>query len=316
MRSEAVLGLWQDRPAIEAMATARIAAEFGFGRLGIGEMATYDAFALATAVAHSVPHIQPVLGPLAVTVRTPVTIAMGVASVVALTDRRTHVALGTSSQVVVEHWHGRTRTGSTQTLATTAQEVRALLAGKREPRSGFRLRLPATDSTIAIAAFGPSAVRVAARHADRMLLNMVTPAAVEDFRRALDDAGGTDVPLSAWLVAAVDPTPEEIRQIRSAVVGYLAAPGYGEMFTQAGYGTLVEKARSGAHPKAVLEAIPDGFEQVVGLVGSRREIRDLLGAYERAGLDTVCVVPVTAAGDAGRAALETVAALTDASGVD
>lgn len=316
MRSEAVLGLWQDRPAIEAITTAQIASELGYGRLGIGEMATYDAFALATAVAQSVPRIEPVVGPLAVTVRTPVTIAMGVASVVALTGRRTHVALGTSSQVVVERWHGRTRVGSTGTLATTAEEVRTLLAGEREARSGFRLRLPPTDSTIAIAAFGPSAVQVAARHADRMLLNMVTPAAVENFRRSLDSAGGTDVALSAWLVAAVDPTPAEIQQIRSAVVGYLAAPGYDEMFTRAGFGTLVETARSGTHPSAVLEAIPDGFEQAVGLIGSRQEIRDLLVAYERAGLDAVCVVPVTARGDAGQAALETVAALTDASGVD
>lgn len=316
MRSEAVLGLWQDRPAIEAMTTARIASELGYSRLGIGEMATYDSFALATAVAQTVPRIQPVIGPLAVTVRTPATIAMGVASVVSLTGRRTHVALGTSSRVVVERWHGRTRTGSAETLATTAQEVSALLAGERDPRSGFRLRLPATDSTIAIAAFGPSAVRVAARHADRMLLNMVTPAEVENFRHKLDDAGGTHVPLSAWLVAAVDPTPEEIQQIRSAVVGYLAAPGYGEMFTRAGYGRLVESARAGTHPRAVLEAIPDGFEQAVGLVGSRQEIRDLLGAYERAGLDAACVVPVTAGGDAGHRALETVAALTDASGAD
>lgn len=316
MRSEAVLGLWQDRPATEAMTTAGIASELGYGRLGIGEMATYDAFALATAVAQAVPRIQPVVGPLAVTVRTPVAIAMGVASVVSLTGRRTHLALGTSSKVVVERWHGRTRSGSADTLATTAREVRALLAGERASESGFRLRVPGTDSTIAIAAFGPSAVRVAARHSDRMLLNMVTPAAVEDFRRALDDAGGADVPLSAWLVAAVDPGPEEIQQIRSAVVGYLAAPGYGEMFTRAGYGTLVEAARSGAHPRAVLGAIPDGFEQAVGLVGSRGEIRDRLDAYERAGLDTVCVVPVTAAGDAGETALETVAALTDASGGD
>ena len=41
------LGLWQDRPSIEAVDTARAADELGYARLWIGEMATYDAFALA-----------------------------------------------------------------------------------------------------------------------------------------------------------------------------------------------------------------------------------------------------------------------------
>lgn len=314
MRSEAVLGLWQDRAPGEALDTAIVAEELGYRRLWIGEMATYDAFALATAVAETTTSIEPVVGPLAVTVRSPATIAMGAASVTSLTGRPTHVALGTSSKVVVERWHGRSRAGGSDQLGASARSIRALLAGERDPDSGFRLRLPPSQATIHIAAFGERAIAAAATEADCMLLNMVTPAAVADFRSRLDAAGGAEVPLSAWLVTAVDPTPADLAQIRSAVVGYLSAPGYGDMFVAAGYGDLVERARAGTHPRDLLDAIPDGFERSVGLVGSKSEIEALIADYRDAGLDCVCVVPVTASGDRGRNALEAVAKLNDATG--
>ncbi len=316
MRSEAVLGLWRDRPAAEALITAGHAESLGYRRLWIGEMATYDGFALATAIAGATETIEPIVGPLAVAVRTPVNIAMGVASVSSLTGRRTHVALGTSSAVVVERWHGRSRAGGPERLAATAQSVRSLLAGERDPASGFRLRLESRPAELNIAAFGERAVSVAAACADRMLLNMVTPGTVATFRQQLDAAGGTTIPLVAWLVAAVDPTIEDIAQIRSAVVSYLAAPGYGEMFAQAGYPELVELARSGAHPRALLSAVPEGFERSVGLVGSRSEIAKLIESYADAGLDTVGVVPVTASGDFGMKALQVVADLSESIAAD
>lgn len=305
MKLEAVLGLWQDRPPEEALATAVLADGLGYRRLWVGEMATYDAFALATAVAGRTRQIEPVVGPLAVSVRSAVAIAVGVASVASLTGRTTHVALGTSSTVVVERWHGRSRRDASSALASTARSVRTLLAGERDEATGFRLRLPRAECEIAVAAFGERAVATAAAHADRMLVNMVTPDAVGRFRATLDALGGASVPLAAWLVCAVDPGPDEIRQIRAAAVGYLSAPGYGEMFAEAGYTEVVELARSGAHPRQVLEAIPDGFERSVGLVGSAAEIGALVGRYRDAGLDTICVVPVTASGDNGAAALET-----------
>jgi probable F420-dependent oxidoreductase len=313
MRAEAVLGLWQDRPPGEAIATAVIAEELSYERLWIGEMATYDAFALATSVATATSRIEPVVGPLAVAVRSAVGIAVGVASVTALTGRRCHVALGTSSTVVVERWHGRSRTGGPGALAAGATSIRTLLAGERDPVSGFRLRLDPVDAELHIAAFGPRAVGVAAAQADRMLLNMVTPQAVKESRRQLDDAGGRHIGLAAWLVSAVDPGPEEVAQIKMAAVGYLSAPGYREMFTDAGFGEPVELARRGVHPREVLAAIPEGFERAVGLVGTRQEIATLVNDYRNAGLETICVIPVTAAGDLGRKALQTLRDVIDSS---
>src|SRR5208282_4357663 len=114
------LGYWQDRPPEEALLTAKAADRLGYGELWLGEMATYDAFALATAAGLATERIRLVIGPLAVSVRDPMQIARGVASVAALTGRPTAVALGTSSPLVVGDWHGRDPAGSQVMLRESA----------------------------------------------------------------------------------------------------------------------------------------------------------------------------------------------------
>ena len=165
MKLSVVTPLWQDRPAAENLEVAINADRLGFPELWIGEMATYDAFAFATAAGANTNNIALTLGPLAVSVRTPMTMAMGIASVADLTGRQTQLALGASSVVVVEEWHGRERARTATHLAETAQIVRGLLngdkvsfEGKMASCNGYRLRLDAPATPVTIAAFGPAAV--------------------------------------------------------------------------------------------------------------------------------------------------------------
>ena len=106
------LGLWQDRPAAEVVRTAQVADGLEYGEIWIGEMATFDAFALGAVVAERTSRAALTIGPLAVAVRDPVMIAMGAGSLAELTGRTVNVALGSSSPVVVEQWHGRRRTAT------------------------------------------------------------------------------------------------------------------------------------------------------------------------------------------------------------
>ena len=243
MQLSVVTPLWQDRPAAENLEVAKCADRLGFTELWIGEMATFDAFAFATAAGLATGNIAFNIGPLAVSVRTPMTMAMGTASVAALTGRPVGLALGASSNVVVEEWHGRSRQRTARHLDETAQIVRALLAGEKVDFSGelascrgYRLRLDAVPGPLTVAAFGPAAVRVAARRADRMLLNMVTPGSLGRLREQLiasaAEAGRPAPKVAVWLSCAVDPGPEAVQQLLRAIVGYLAAPGYAEMFSR------------------------------------------------------------------------------------
>ncbi|MET7328887.1 LLM class F420-dependent oxidoreductase [Nonomuraea sp. NPDC005650] len=293
------LGLWLDRPAQEALVTARAADELGYPSLWIGEMATYDAFALATAVGLATARIGLTVGPLAVGVRDPMMIAMGAASVAGLTGRRVDVAVGTSSPLVVEGWHGRSRARSAAALREAVEALRPLLDGERSA-GGYRLRLPAPRSRLTVAAFGPSAVRTAAL-ADRMVLNLVTPASAGR-PAAQARAANPDISVAAWVTAAVDPDREAVDRIRRAVVGYLAAPGYGEMFAEAGFADVVAFARTRPHPRELFDAVPDELAASVSLLGDVDAVTARLSDYAAAGVDEVALVPVSTERDPGGAA--------------
>lgn len=315
------LGQGLNRPPEEVFDVASTADDLGYDELWIGEMAMFDAFALATAVGLRTRRISPVIGPLAVAVRTPVSIAMGVATAATAIGRPVHVALGTSSDVVVSEWHGLPRDRPAKRLGETATVVRRLLDGEKLDfdgdtlsTHGYRLRLPVPECSLSIAAFGPRAVAAAAAHADRMVLNMVTVESARrlcgDLERAAASASRPRPRVAVWLSAAVDPEPEDMDQLVGPKTGYLAAPGYGEMFAEAGFADLVEYARTRPHPRDLRAAIPD--DELVAAVcigGNRNAVAARIDAYFAAGVDEICVIPTTAGDPGGRRTLTCLADL-------
>lgn len=290
-----VLGEWLDRPIASDLDVAVMADRLGYDQLWVGEMAKLDAPAAAAAIVGRTSRIEPVLGPLAVTVRSPTQIALAVATVASL-GRRTHVALGTSSDVVAR-WHGVSRSGAADRLAEHRNRLTALFDGEKV--DGFRLREAIPTPTITVAAFGPRAV-AAASGADRMVLNMVSTATAERLATHHADT-------AVWLAAAVDPTPQERRWLAAGFVGYLAAPGYGEMFVEAGFGDLVAFARTRPHPREVAERVPDELLDVVALVGDEAHVRSRVAEYAAAGISEVCLVPPALDLPSGRRTLEALA---------
>src|SRR6266446_7883559 len=107
VRLSVVMPYWLDRPPLEAVAIGATADQLGYDSLWIGEMMTFDAFALAGALARATARITLVVGPLPVGTRDPAALALGVASVSVLGGRPAHLALGASTPTVVERWHGR-----------------------------------------------------------------------------------------------------------------------------------------------------------------------------------------------------------------
>ncbi len=319
------LGLWQDRPSDEVVVTALAADRLDFNDLWIGEMATYDAFALATVIAERTRRIPLTLGPFAVAVRDPVMIAMGVASVAELTGRRVNVAIGSSSPMVVKQWHGRVQRRSAQALREMSGALRVLLAGEKLnldgevlQSHGYRLRAAPPRSELTIAAFGTGAINVAATMADRMVVNLVTPELAGRLARTMCEvaqrAERSAPRVAAWVTASVDPSADSFEQLRRGIVGYLGAPGYGEMFSEAGFEEVVAFARQGPHPRDLLAAIPDELVRSISLIGDLDEVRAGLARYAEAGVDEVVVVPSSVSSDPGGVhTLESLAGLSNPS---
>lgn len=168
-----------------------------------------DAFALATAAGLHTERVALTVGPIPVSVRDPVSIARAAASTAALTSRPVGVALGTSSLRVVERMHGRSRRRAVTTMAESAQVIRALFDGKSSnfdgemvSSQGYRLALTPPGGQITVAAFGDRAV--AAEHAERMVLDLVSPEMVREYRAKLE----------AGARRAKRPTPRPARGFR------------------------------------------------------------------------------------------------------
>ncbi|WP_128803460.1 MULTISPECIES: LLM class F420-dependent oxidoreductase [unclassified Streptomyces] len=300
-----------DSPVGEPLRVAALADRLGYREVWAGEGPTWDSFVLATAIGRATEHVALTAGPVPVSVRDPYSLARGAASVAAVTGRAVGVALGTSSKRVVEGVHGRPRVRPAALLEETAAAVRELLhaapGGPVVPGSPFTRRLAPPGGPLTVAAFGDRAIATAAAHADRMLLDIVSPEQVRDLRARLDaaarKAGRTPPTLAAWLPAAVDPEPESLAQILGSIAGYLTVPGYSDVFTAAGFGEAVRLAAAGAGRDTLVRALPAEAAATACLVGDLKTVRARIDAYAEAGLDEIALVPATAADPAGERTL-------------
>ncbi len=311
-----VLPFWLDRPAEEAVEIAAAAERAGFASLWIGEMATFDAFALATAIGLRAPRLRLTIGPLAIGVRTPVAMALGVSSVATLTGSAVDVALGASSPAIVHGWHDRPWEALPTQMRETVTVLRALLAGERGDfdgarvrTHGFRLQRPMPQATITVAAFGPAMTRVAARVADQVVLNLVTPAHVAAVRAIIDgEAHAARSPVAAARGVGSRRARPRRRDARAAGVADRRLSPAARLRRDV-RGTRVRGARrasarrSSRHELAL--AVPRDLLAAVGALGSAAEIEARLAAYHAAGADHVALVPSTAEDPAGRAVLST-----------
>ena len=316
-RVEGVLPFWLDRPDEEALEIALEVKRAGLGTLWIGEMATFDAVALATAIGHRAAGLRLKIGPLAVGVRSPVSMALSVSSLATLTDSEVGLALGASSPLIVSGWHDRDWAHSASRMRETVDCLREILAGKpssydgRQVRThGFRLRRPQPETRISVAAFGPAMTRVAARGADEVVLNLVPPERVGTVRATVaveSAAAGRIAPdLAVWVPVALEPGAEAREQLGAQLAVYLGAPGYSEMFSALGFSELVGRARQGARRSELARSMPFELLEQVGAVGTIEDVVARIGAYHDAGADVVGVVPSTAEDPGGRRVLTAV----------
>jgi alkanesulfonate monooxygenase SsuD/methylene tetrahydromethanopterin reductase-like flavin-dependent oxidoreductase (luciferase family) len=153
--------------------------------------------------------------------------------------------------------------------------------------------------------------QVAARGADEVVLNLVTPEHVAAVRRRVDGeaaAAGRATPrLSVWVPAALEPGAEALAQLNGQLAIYLGAPGYGELFSDLGFDSLVSRARSGARRAELAAAIPPQLLDQIGAAGSPEDVSRRIASYHDAGADHVGLVPSTAEDPGGRRLMAAVA---------
>ena len=317
-RLAVVIPYWYDRPPNEALDIARQADRLGFPELWIGELRTFDAVAALGAIGQLTNTIDLALGPLPVGTRDPVSLALAAGTIAVNSGRRVTLAIGSSTPTVVESWHGKTWSRNVKRVTDTVAIVRQVMdarptdyRGETAASVGFRWSLEPQQIDVAIAAFGPKMLACAAALADRVVFNLMTvpqaEAAIGVVRSTAEQLGRVPPPATLWLPTALEPGQEGWAQLRSQMAGYLAAPGYGEMFIDAGFGEIVELARSGRPYREVIASVTDELPAAIGAIGSIDDVKRRIADYHNAGVETVGIVPGTASDPAGSRVLTALA---------
>ena len=135
-----VAPLWLHRPADEALAVADLAEQMGASEFWVGEMLHFDGFALAGAIAARTRRITITTGPLALGLRDPVGVAMGVASVAVIGARPARLG-ARRIQPDGGRAMARARTrGEAERVDEAISFIREVLSGNRTDHFGSHYR--------------------------------------------------------------------------------------------------------------------------------------------------------------------------------
>ena len=276
----------------------------GYTDIWTSEVNATDAFAPLLVAAQRVPRLRLGTSIAGVFSRSPALMAMSALGVAELSDQPVYVGVGTSSQNMVEQWHGTAFVQPYQRVRDTVRFLRAAFAGERVTYrgdtfevDGFRLgRIPPHPPRILVAALREQMLRLAGRESDGVVLNWLSP---DDTARVvplvLDGNPAADVVARLFVVAGQD--RETARGLaRRMVTAYLNTGVYAEYQRWLGRGPALEAmwaAWQAGDRRGALAAVPDSVIDELFIIGTPAEIRSGVEDYVRAGI-TIPVLAVLA----------------------
>jgi len=230
-------------PAYQRLAGRLEAA--GYNRMWIGEVNDVDAVSAATLAAVGTEHARIGLF-LNTFTRAPSTLAMTASTLAWLAPGRAQIALGVGSPLFVERWNGIPYRRLHDRLRDVFRFLRVALAGGRVREQfetfqsdGFALgSRPDEPPSLLIAACGPRALALAAREADGVVLNWITPGDIECIEPLPEDRGA--VSLVVPVCATADREVME-RTMRPVVATYLYVPAYAQQQRRLGRAGALEQ---------------------------------------------------------------------------
>jgi probable F420-dependent oxidoreductase len=281
----------------------REAEALGYAEAWLAEVAGPEAFALAGAIAAATERMPIGVAVVAAANRTPALLAMGAATVSQVgKGRPIRLGIGSSSQVIVEQWHGKSFARPLRQVREAVEATRAALSGEPtylgETVRMERFRLgspPAGRVDLYVGALGPRMLQLAGAVGDGVCLNLMPAAAVP---RQLAEivagaaAAGRDLPADFGVMArfhcVVDADLDRARTIiRGGFGPYFAQPVYNRFLAWCGYpeeAAAIATAWAERDREGVAAAFHDEVVDAVALVGPPPAIRERLEEFGEAGV--------------------------------
>jgi alkanesulfonate monooxygenase SsuD/methylene tetrahydromethanopterin reductase-like flavin-dependent oxidoreductase (luciferase family) len=226
------------------------------------------------------------------------------------------LGLGTSTEVIVQRWHGVPWRQPLAHMRAHTELVRRLLAGERVSSESGPYRLRGAQLTVPSAgpvpivfgALGPKMLDLAGEVADGVLFNFPSLSyalqAAATVRAAAARAGRDPdaVPIYAFLRTTVTDTPAAmLPRYQSELLSYVMAPVYQRVFTADGYGAVVNEVSSrwtSGDRSGALAAIDERMVHDHNVIGDAAACRAQFDAFRAAGVDCPIVFPIPESEDA------------------
>jgi alkanesulfonate monooxygenase SsuD/methylene tetrahydromethanopterin reductase-like flavin-dependent oxidoreductase (luciferase family) len=282
------------------------AEETGYGAVFVPEIAGREAFSTLASFGLLTSQVRLGTGVVTVWSRSPVTVAMGAATVHDLSGERLILGLGAGSMPAWRRAHG---SGSIlDVVRQYVRVVREALSGQPVGpddlfgAEGFALGLAGgrAPPRIWLGALGDRMVRLAGEIADGVLLNWCTPERVAEAAAMVRDAAagaGRDpheVAVAVYVRACLGVDERVALGTLKPMAGqYARSPHYLRQFRAMG---LEDQARAAGTALAANrpDEVPEAFVRTLCVTGGRKEALARFDAYEEAGADLVLCYPVTA----------------------
>jgi probable F420-dependent oxidoreductase len=314
--------------AQEAAEQARAARACGYEELWLAEVGGGDAYALAGALAVSVPGMRIGTAVVPAQTRTPMVHAMAALTLSQLTDGNFILGIGLSSPNIVRDWGGQPYDRPLTRLREHVEVLRKMLSGAKVDYEGETLRskrfrlggTPEGPVPIYLGALNEQALRLTGALCDGVILNMVPERALPQILGAVRDgatAAGRDagqIEVVARLhVVLTDDAAMGRDLVRNVFGAYAATPGYNRCFDWIGFREEARQVRerfARGDRAGVAAAVTDELCEAMALIGSAETVRARVRAYAEQGVD-VCVINPIADARAATGIVEQLAGALD-----
>jgi probable F420-dependent oxidoreductase len=288
----------------ETLELARWAEAEGYDDVWFADNSGIDALTTAAGVAVTTDRCRIGTAIIPVFTRTPAVFASTSHVLHELSGGRFILGLGSSSQTMMENWHGQKFEKPLTRVRETAQLVRSMLAGEKSDFSGSTLsssgyrQLPLDSGAVPIymAALRGKMLEAAAEFGDGVIVNLfpkgALPRMMEHIRIGAERAGKKleDIEIVCRHQVIVTDDKESGREaIRKQFTPYYATPVYNDFLAWSGYEGAAQTIAEGWAEKnrqKTASAMTGDLVDEIAIIGSAEECQDGIRERAEAGITT------------------------------
>lgn len=292
-----------------AIGMCEMAEAAGFDDLWFADTGCPDALTMAPLAAQATKKVRIGTAVIPVFTRSPAVLAATAETIQQVAEGRFILGIGTSSQTMMEGWHGQTFEKPLTRMRETTQLLKQIFAGEKTAFDGTTLRSTGYrqapgNTPIFLAGLRAKMVEMAAAEADGVIINLFPDPALPKIighvrageAAAGKQAGDAEV-VCRHMMVVTDDKPAAMEMMRKAFVPYYATPVYNAFLAWCGYpeeAKLIAEGWAEKDRDKTARGLHDGLLDEIVVVGSAAQCQERIRGYAEAGIHThiiSCMAP-------------------------